>query len=118
MSATMSLNGTFDARDFAEVLNLLGRRGSTGRLVVRAGSRHAVIKLSDGQATEVEGVTIGWAEKRHDVRALLEEICFEVLKAGRGAFEFQAEAGVSKGEPVRAVRLATVVAAAEHRLAE
>jgi Domain of unknown function (DUF4388) len=111
----MSLTGTFDALDFAEVLELLARRSCTGRLSVRAGSVHATVHLEDGCAVGVEVSGTGWRDQGRHWRMSLEEVCFHILRAGRGSFEFQPTdrwEGPSKGS----ARLTEVVEAAQKRL--
>jgi hypothetical protein len=114
----MSLTGTYEVPDFPEVLGLLTRRGCTGRLQLRAGSRHATIRLVDGDAVAVEGVASSWSEAGTDLRSLLEEVFFEALRAGRGSFEFQPDQGVRPAEKGLSVELATAVSAAQQRLEE
>jgi hypothetical protein len=112
----MSLTGTFDALDFAEVLELLARRSCTGRLSVRAGSVHATVHLEDGCAAGVEVGGTGWRDQGRHWRMSLEEVCFQILRVGRGSFEFQPtdrREGPSKGS----ARLTEVVEAAQKRLA-
>jgi hypothetical protein len=117
MNGIMSLNGTFDASDLPEVLGLLTRRGCTGRLQLRAGPRHALVRLVEGNAVGIDGVG-GRTDNGTDVRSGVEDIFFEVLRVGRGGFEFQPEQSNGEIEPGRAVRLATAVAAAQQRLEE
>lgn len=115
MTSTMSLTGSFDARDFEDVLGLLARRRSRGRLYVRAGQLHSAIRLVDGEAVGLEVHTPHrWGGK--DWRDTLEEVCFEVLRSGRGTFEFQSDDAVADSEGKRAP-LASVIEAAQQRLA-
>jgi hypothetical protein len=114
----MSLTGTYEVPDFPEVLGLLSRRGCTGRLQLRAGSRHAAVRLVDGEAVAVEGMASSWSDGGTDVRGMLEEVFFEALRAGRGSFEFQPDQGVRPDEKAPSVELAAAVAAAEQRLEE
>jgi hypothetical protein len=118
MSGSMSLAGTYEIPDFPEVLGLLSRRGCTGRLQLRAGSRHATVRLLGGGAVAVEGVASSWSEAGTDVRGLLEEVFFEALRAGRGSFEFQPDQGVHSAEMGVSVELASAVSAAQQRLEE
>jgi hypothetical protein len=112
----MSLTGTFDALDFAEVLELLARRSCTGRLNVRAGSVHATIHLDAGGAVGVEVSGTGWRDQGRHWRMSLEEVCFQILRVGRGSFEFQP--GDRRDGPSKDSALLTeVVAAAQQRLA-
>ena len=50
----MPLAGTFDVLDFGEVLELLARRGATGRLHLRTGTMHGTIWLSEGRAASAQ----------------------------------------------------------------
>jgi Domain of unknown function (DUF4388) len=111
----MSLTGTFDALDFVEVLELLARRSCSGRLSVRAGSAHASIHLDDGCAVGVEVTGTGWRDQGRHWRMSLEEVCFQILRIGRGSFEFQ-PADRHESPSSGAVGLTEVVAAAQKRL--
>ncbi|HWG73992.1 MAG TPA: DUF4388 domain-containing protein [Acidimicrobiales bacterium] len=86
----MPLSGTFDVLDFAEVLRLLGRQQLTGRLHVRSRSYGANLFLEDGLLVGADQSEHQAAAATGDVRGRLEEICFELLDAERGSFEFQA----------------------------
>jgi len=117
MGLTMSLAGTFDGDDFAEVVELLSRRACTGRFVVRAPSLHSTIHLREGQAVGVDVVVAGLRDGRRDVRADLEEVFLAAIRSARGAFEFQpAESLIEAGGA--AYSLPSVLAAARTRLAE
>ncbi len=111
----MSLTGTFDALDFAEVLELLARRSCTGRLSVRAGSVHTTIHLEDGCAVGVEVSGTGWRDQGRHWRMSLEEVCFQILRVGRGSFEFQPSER-RDSPPDGSAKLTEVVAAAQERL--
>ncbi|HET9078326.1 MAG TPA: DUF4388 domain-containing protein [Acidimicrobiales bacterium] len=94
----MPLAGTFDVLDFGEILGLLSKRSATGRLQVRCASMHGTIWLSGGRATAAEigsGSTglggIPYGEGRTKWQSLLEDICFDALRAPRGSFEFHPE---------------------------
>jgi Domain of unknown function (DUF4388) len=112
----MSLTGTFDALDFAEVLELLARRSCTGRLSIRAGSVHATVHLDDGSAVGVEVSGTGWRDPGRSWRTSLEEVCFQILRSGRGSFEFQPAERPDR-PAADSVRLTEVVVAAQKRLA-
>jgi Domain of unknown function (DUF4388) len=115
VSMAMSLTGTFDALDFAEVLELLARRSCTGRLSIRAGSVHATVHLDDGSAVGVEVSGTGWRDPGRNWRTSLEEVCFQILRSGRGSFEFQP--AERRDTPVNgSIKLTEVVAAAQKRL--
>ncbi len=87
----MPLAGTFDVLDFGEVLTLLARRSSTGRLQVRTGSMHGLIWLAGGQATAAEIGSTSGGETKNKWRSQIEDICFDALRSPRGSFEFQPE---------------------------
>jgi Domain of unknown function (DUF4388) len=114
---TMSLVGTFDVGDFSDIVNLFERRESTGKLQVRAGSLHAAIRLVGGQAAAAEANNVGWRDIKRDWRGALLDICFEILRAGRGTFEFQPDEGHGV-QPEPHVKLADVTQAAQERLVE
>ncbi|HSS10930.1 MAG TPA: DUF4388 domain-containing protein [Acidimicrobiales bacterium] len=83
----MPLQGTFDVLSFADVLHLLGRKGMTGRLHLRNRSMGANVYLDDGKLV---GADLGEHSTNSavDIHGRLEEICFELLEAERGSFEF------------------------------
>jgi hypothetical protein len=83
----MPLQGTFDVLSFADVLHLLGRNRMTGRLHLRSRSMGANVYIDDGQLV---GADLGEhsTNSAADVHSRLEEICFELLEAERGSFEF------------------------------
>lgn len=111
----MPLAGTFDVLDFAEVLGLLARRESTGRLHVRTESIQASIWLADGKSVVAEMTTGNAADTKAKGRRLLEDICFDALKSSRGSFEFQAQDEVERLSEER-IELESVVEAARIRL--
>jgi Domain of unknown function (DUF4388) len=112
----MPLAGTFDVLDLADVLMLLARRGCSGRLYVRAGQLHGTIRLVGGEAVGAESNETNSAEARRNWQPLLEDICFEALRAGRGSFEFQPEEPEGSAGPRADVE--TVITAARQRLTE
>jgi Domain of unknown function (DUF4388) len=112
----MSLTGTFDALDFAEVLELLARRSCTGRFNVRAGAVHATIRLDEGSAVGIDVSGTGWRDPGGNWRTSLEEVCFQILRVGRGSFEFQPSERRDT-PPNGSVHLTEVVEAARKRLA-
>ncbi len=114
---SMSLVGTFDVGDFGDIVDLLERRESTGKLQVRAGSLHAAIRLVAGRAAGAEANNIGWRDIKRDWRGALLDICFEILRAGRGTFEFQPDEGLGVN-PEPHVKMAEVTEAAHRRLVE
>jgi hypothetical protein len=113
----MPLAGTFDVLDLSETLRLLSRASCTGRLQLRSGALHATVVLIDGQAAGADvGSGNGGGEVLRNWRSLLDDICFEALRAGRGSFEYQPDESV-EAAPGPKADLADVVAAGERRLA-
>jgi hypothetical protein len=111
----MPLAGTFDVLDFAEVMSLLSKRSSTGRLQVRTASMHGVIWLAGGRATAAEIGSASGSEARSKWRSQIEDICFDALRSPRGSFEFQPEdEGVIPPGP--RVDLETLVESGQKRL--
>ncbi len=111
----MPLQGTFDVLDFSEVLHLLARHQMTGRLFVRHRSFGANIFLESGQLTGADQSEHQSAAAIGDVRGRIEEICFEMLEAERGSFEFQP--GKASTLPVTTRhRVDTVLTQAKKRL--
>ncbi len=84
----MPLQGTFDVLDFTEVLQLLARQQLTGRLHVRSRSYGANLFLEDGLLVGADQSEHQPAATAGDVRGRIEEVCFEMLEAERGSFEF------------------------------
>lgn len=117
MNSTMSLTGSFDGRDFAEIIGLLSRRSCTGRLVVRSGSLHASIRLAEGNAVGLDVHNLHRRDEGVDWQGRLADVCFEVLRSGRGTFEFLSDEGLDIGDGPR-VRLGAIVTAAKRRLAQ
>jgi hypothetical protein len=85
----MPLQGTFDVLDFTEALGLIAGLGVTGRLHVRTRSYSANLFLEDGHLVGADQSEHQTAAATGDVPGRLEEICFEMLEAERGSFEFQ-----------------------------
>lgn len=112
----MSLSGTFDAPDLAELLALLDHRACTGRLSIRAGSMHATIRLEGGCAVGAEVSGAIWRDAGRDWRSSLGEAFLQVLRVGRGSFEFQPADPVETRSDHR-VKLPEAAAAAHERLA-
>jgi hypothetical protein len=112
----MPLAGTFDVLDLADVLMLLARRRGSGRLYVRAGQLHGTIRLIGGEAVGAESNETNSAEARRNWQPMLEDICFEALRAGRGSFEFQPEESEGSAGPRADVE--TMITAARQRLSE
>jgi hypothetical protein len=113
----MPLAGTFDVLDLSETLRLLSRPSCTGRLQLRSGSLHATVLIVEGKAAGADlGSGNGGGEMLRNWRSLLDDICFEALRAGRGSFEYQPDESVEVA-PGPKVDLAEVVAAGESRLA-
>ena len=84
----MPLQGTFDVLDFSAVLELLSARNMTGRLHVRSRSFAANLFFADGQIVGADQSEHQAAAVAGDVAQRAQEICFELLGADRGNFEF------------------------------
>ncbi|MHB8505380.1 MAG: DUF4388 domain-containing protein [Acidimicrobiales bacterium] len=84
----MPLQGTFDVLDFTDVLQLLARQQLTGRLHVRSRSFGANLFLEVGLLVGADQSEHQPAATAGDVRGRIEEVCFEMLEAERGSFEF------------------------------
>jgi hypothetical protein len=84
----MPLQGTFDVLDFSEVLHLLARHEMTGRLFVRHRSFGANLFVEKGLLTGADQSEHQPAANSGDVTGRIEEVCFEMLEAERGSFEF------------------------------
>ncbi|HET9691221.1 MAG TPA: DUF4388 domain-containing protein, partial [Acidimicrobiales bacterium] len=113
----MPLSGTFDVLDFAEVLRLLARRQVTGRLHVRARHYGANLFFEDGSLVGADQSEHQAAAAAGDVRGRLEEVCFELLDADRGTFEFQPGRQSLLHTSVR-LKVDPVIARARKRLQE
>ncbi|MDQ2726312.1 MAG: DUF4388 domain-containing protein [Actinomycetota bacterium] len=85
----MPLQGTFDVLNFSETLRLLSRQSLTGRLHLRSRSYGVNLFFEDGALVGADQSEHPAAAAAGDVRNRLEEICFEMLEADRGSFEFQ-----------------------------
>ena len=84
----MPLQGTFDVLDFIELLQLLSSQQMTGRLHVRSRAYGAYLFVEDGLLVGADQSEHQPAATAGDVRGRLEEVCFEMLEAERGSFEF------------------------------
>lgn len=112
----MPLAGTFDVLDFGEVLGLLSRRGSTGRLAVRTSSMQGTIWTTEGRATAAEVTSQVGGDSKAKWQTQIEDICFDALRSPKGSFEFhpaEEEATVRAGS---SVSLDEVVEAGRRRL--
>ncbi len=85
----MPLQGTFDVLDFTEVVHLISGQQLTGRLHVRSRSFGAHLFFEDGLLVGADQSEHQPAATTGDVRGRIEEVCFEMLDAERGSFEFQ-----------------------------
>ena len=113
----MPLQGTFDVLDFSEILRLLGRRGVTGRLHLRSRAMTANIFFEEGALVGADQSEHQPAAATGDVRSRLEEVCFELLEADRGTFEFQPGKATSIPGAAR-LKVETVLSRARTRLDE
>ncbi|HLI23555.1 MAG TPA: DUF4388 domain-containing protein [Acidimicrobiales bacterium] len=113
----MPLTGTFDILDFSEVLRLLARQALTGRLHLRSRAFNANLFFEDGQIVGADQADHQAAATAGDVRGRLEEICFEMLEAERGSFEFQpGKTAIMPGDT--RLKVETVISRARKRLQE
>jgi len=115
-AVAMPLQGTFDVLSFAEVLHLLGRNRMTGRLHLRSRSMGANVYFDDGHLV---GADVGEhsTNSASEVQSRLEEICFELLEAERGSFEFTPDT-VGMGPAMVNLEVDEVLEAARRRLAD
>jgi hypothetical protein len=84
----MPLQGTFDVLDFSSVLEMLATRQMSGRLHVRGRSFAANLFFVDGMIVGADQSEHQAAAVSGDVSQRVQEICFELLGADRGNFEF------------------------------
>lgn len=84
----MPLQGTFDVLTFPDTLRLLARQSATGRVHVRSRSFGANLFVEDGELVGADQSEHQSAATVGDVRGRIEEVCFEMLEAERGSFEF------------------------------
>ncbi len=84
----MPLQGTFDVLDFSDVLHLIARHELTGRLYVRHRSFGANLFVESGLLTGADQSEHQPAAASGDVVGRIAEVCFEMLEAERGSFEF------------------------------
>jgi hypothetical protein len=82
------LQGTFDVLDFTAVLEMLSDRAMSGRLHVRGRSFAANLFFLDGMIIGADQSEHQAAAVAGDVAQRAQEICFELLDADRGNFEF------------------------------
>lgn len=83
----MSLQGTFDVLDFAELLALLARKRASGRLHLRSGTLSADLYFKDGALMTQAAPSADGQSTREEI-ARLEGVCLEFLRGGRATFEF------------------------------
>lgn len=84
----MPLQGTFDVLEFSAVMDLLASREMSGRLHVRGRSFAANLFFADGYIVGADQSEHQAAAVAGDVGQRVQEICFELLGADRGQFEF------------------------------
>lgn len=84
----MPLQGTFDVLDFSAVMEMLADRAMSGRLHVRSRSFAANLFFSDGLIVGADQSEHQAAALAGDVAQRVQEVCFELLDADRGGFEF------------------------------
>ncbi|MFZ4585724.1 MAG: DUF4388 domain-containing protein [Acidimicrobiia bacterium] len=84
----MSLQGTLDTFDLADVLHLLERGRKSGALDVRADGTGCVLSLCDGQFVDVAADWAPSLGSGADGEAVLVEVCATLLRLDSGAFRF------------------------------
>ncbi len=84
----MPLSGTFDVLDFSDVLHLVADHELTGRLHARTRNYTTNLFWEEGRLVGADQSDHQPAAVSGDVWGRLEEICFELLGAERGSFEF------------------------------
>jgi hypothetical protein len=112
----MPLQGTFDVLPFADLLELLGGRAATGRLHVRSRATGANIYLDKGHLVGAE-VGEHTSASPDDVHGRLGEVCFELLEAERGSFEFNPDL-TGMGLPTIDLEVGEVLKSARDQLEE
>jgi hypothetical protein len=101
----MPLQGTFDVLDFSAVMEMLSQRAMSGRLHVRSRSFAANLFLVDGLIVGADQSEHQAAAVAGDVGQRVQEICFELLGADRGNFEFHpGRSGAAPGATSMTVR--------------
>lgn len=113
----MPLQGTFDLLSFSEILRLLSRQSLTGRLHLRSRSYGANLFFEDGALVGADQSEHQAAAAAGDVRNRVEEVCFELLEADRGSFEFQPGKPTALPGAIR-LKVETVLTRARKRLEE
>src|SRR4051794_2392654 len=112
-----ALQGTFELMGFGEVATLLAGKAETGRLHVRARALGVDLYLSDGSFTGTPRADEPAPASARAARQKLEEVCFELLSADRGTFEFHPGQSGRPSATV-SVKVETVLAAARRRADE
>ena len=112
-----ALQGTFELMGFGEVATLLAAKEETGRLHVRARALGVDLYLSDGSFTGITMADEPAPASARAARQKLEEVCFELLSADRGTFEFH-PGQTGRPSATLAVKVETVLAAARRRAEE
>ena len=113
----MPLQGSFDVLDFSAVMELVAARQLSGRLHVRSRSFAANLFFVDGAIVGADQSEHQAAAVTGDVGQRAQEVCFELLEADRGTFEFHpGRANAPVGETAMAVT--EVMGRARRHLAE
>src|ERR1700738_3907613 len=112
----MPFTGTFDILGFTDVLKRRGGKELPGRLHVRSRAIGANLYLEEGLLV---GADVGdhLTTSPTDARSRMEEICFELLEAERGTFEFLPDTPIAAQYPV-SMEIDVVLTQARKRLEE
>jgi hypothetical protein len=113
----MPLQGTFDVLDFSAVMEMVATRAMSGRLHVRGRSFAANLFFVDGRIVGADQSEHQAAAVAGDVAQRVQEICFELLGADRGSFEFHPGRANPPANGTN-IAVAEAMARARRRLAE
>src|SRR4030088_614882 len=112
----MPIQGTFDVLSFTDVMQLVARKHLTGRLHVRSRSIGANLYFEEGLLMGADSGEPGHSGAS-DMRNRMEEICFDLLDAERGSFEFLPDTPFV-GQYTLSLKVDTVLSRARRRLEE
>lgn len=114
----MSLIGTIDTLNLADLFEVLAAKQKTGALHVRSEQGLGIVYFTDGQVCAGEaGHRAGPVEGQPDLAARLFDVCFELFRFEEGSFEFEAD-----GRPTwpanDTMKVPEILAETRRRLAE
>ncbi len=88
----MGLQGTLDTFSLAEILGLIERARHSGALVVEGPDGRGTLYTAAGRFCAGEAADYsGPVEDRHALDVRLIDVCFHLMRFGRGSFEFIAD---------------------------